>query len=404
MTRAAGRVGLGVIGLGRAFTLMLPTFTRDERFELVAAATPGVEGRRAFEREFGGSTYADAADLVRDEKVEAVYVASPHEFHCEHVVKAAAAGRHVLVDKPLAVSMEDAERMVSEAARHGVHVIVGPSHSFDAPVLKARAVIESGRVGAVRMIHAFNYTDFLYRPRRPEELDTGRGGGVVFSQAVHQIDVARLLAGGQVVGVRALTGNWDPTRPTEGAYSALVRFQGGAFASLTYSGYARFDSDEFMGWIGELGRRKSADDYGRARRLLKGAGSAKEEVALKRARNFGLDGGASAAGAALPDAHEHFGPVIVSCEAADLRLTPEGVWLYADDEREFLAVDPPTIPRVEVMDELYAAVVRGVPPVHSGAWGLASLEVALGLLESARTGDEVDMKRQVGVAEKPKED
>ena len=107
---------------------------------------------------------------------------------------------------------------------------------------------------------------------------------------------------------------------------------------------------------------------------------------------------------ALPDAHEHFGPVIVSCEAADLRLTPEGVWLYADDEREFLAVDPPTIPRVEVMDELYAAVVRGVPPVHSGAWGLASLEVALGLLESARTGDEVDMKRQVGVAEKPKED
>ena len=72
-------------------------------------------------------------------------------------------------------------------------MIVGHSHSFNAPVLLARALIASGRLGAVRMVHAMQYTDFLYRPRRPEELDTRQGGGVVFSQAAHQAGLFRGL-------------------------------------------------------------------------------------------------------------------------------------------------------------------------------------------------------------------
>ena len=106
------------------------------------------------------------------------------------------------------------------------------------------------------MLHALNYTDFLYRPRRPEELDTAQGGGAVFNQAAHQVDIVRLLGGGRVKSVRAATGAWDATRPTEGAYSALLTFEGGAFASLTYDGYGHFDSDELMGWIGESGQQK----------------------------------------------------------------------------------------------------------------------------------------------------
>ena len=106
------------------------------------------------------------------------------------------------------------------------------------------------------MITALDFTDFLYRPRRPEELDTEPGGGAVFNQAAHQVDIVRLLAGGKVRSVRAFTGTWDPARPTEGAYSCLLGFDNGAFASLTYSGYAHFDSDEFMGWIGEMGQKK----------------------------------------------------------------------------------------------------------------------------------------------------
>ena len=84
-----------------------------------------------------------------------------------------------------------------------VVLVVGHSHSFNAPILRTREIIESGAYGAPRMISALNFTDFLYRPRRPEELDTAQGGGVIFSQAAHQIDIVRLLGGGRVRSVRA---------------------------------------------------------------------------------------------------------------------------------------------------------------------------------------------------------
>src|SRR6185503_3743550 len=107
----------------------------------------------------------------------------------------------------------------------GVHLVVGHSHSFDTPILRTRGLIASGAYGAVRMIHAMNYTDFLRRPRRPEELDTAQGGGAVFNQAAHQVDIVRLLGSGRAKTVRAATGAWDRTRPTEGAYSALLTFE-----------------------------------------------------------------------------------------------------------------------------------------------------------------------------------
>ncbi|MFX8719861.1 gfo/Idh/MocA family oxidoreductase, partial [Acinetobacter baumannii] len=77
----------------------------------------------------------------------------------------------------------------------GRFLIVGPSHGFDEPVRSAATLIASGRFGRVRMVTALNFTDFLYRPRRPAELETSRGGGVVYSQAAHQVDVVRRLVG-----------------------------------------------------------------------------------------------------------------------------------------------------------------------------------------------------------------
>ena len=188
-------VRLGVAGLGRAFTIMLPTLARHPGVQLVAAADPRAEARACFARDFGGSTYAEIAALCADPAVEAVYVASPHGFHLEHVRAAAAAGKHVLVEKPMALSIAECEAMIAATQAAGVHLLVGHSHSFDLPYLRTRALIESGAFGAVRMINAVNFTDFLYRPRRPEELDTAQGGGAVFNQAPHQVDLVRLLAG-----------------------------------------------------------------------------------------------------------------------------------------------------------------------------------------------------------------
>jgi len=388
----------GVAGLGRAFTLMLPTFVADPRVRLCAAADPRAEARARFTADFDAPAYATVDELCADPAVDVVYVASPHQMHASHAIAAARHGKHVLVEKPMSLSLTDCTRMIDAASAAGVQLVVGHSHGFDAPIARARALIDTHTFGPVRMIHAFYYTDFMYRPRRPEELDTAQGGGAVWNQAAHQVDIVRLLAGGRATGVRALTGNWDAKRNTEGAYSALLTFEGGSFASLTYNGYGYFDSDEFCDWIGELGMRKSAGNHGVARRALRAAPDAAAEVALKNARNYG---GSAYRSAAITDpatqAHQHFGTFLISCEGGDLRPMPHGVMVYDAVGARLEPLPPPTVPRVEVIDALERAIASGVPALHDGRWARATLEVCAALLESARTGVEVALHQQVSV-------
>ena len=380
-----GPLKLGVIGLGRAFTLMLPTFVLDPRVELVAATDPLPQARAQFAKDFDAPTYQSVEGLCADPSVQVVYVASPHQFHADHVCIAAAHGKHVLVEKPMALTLDECTRMIDACQAAGVHLIVGHSHSFNAPIKRCRELIQSGNYGAVKMITAMNFTDFLYRPRRPEELDTAAGGGVIYSQAAHQIDIIRLLGGGLVKSVRAHVGAWDTSRPTEGAYSALLAFEGGAFASATYSGYGHFDSDEWMGNISELGAAKDPKDYGAARKRLAAQGN---EAALKAARNYGGSLYLPAPSAPAASAHQHFGQIVIACEKADLKPDATGITIYADGEKRRDTLPTPRIARVEVIDELFTAVRQGTAPTHSGPWARATTAVCLGLLESARTQSE----------------
>jgi len=372
------KLKIGVSGLGRAFSLMVPAF-RDPRIEVIAGSDPRPEARRRFEQDFSAKAFATVEELCRQD-LDVVYLATPHQFHAAQARTCFSFRKHVLVEKPMALSLAECRSMIAAAKKARRHLVVGHSHSFDAPIQRTRALIASGRYGKVKMISAFDYTDFLYRPRRPEELDTRRGGGAVFNQAAHQVDIVRLLAGAKVRSVRAQTGAWDRSRPTEGAYSAFLAFQNDLFAQLVYSGYGHFDSDEFMGWIGEMGLPKDPMVHGAARRILRG-----NELALKASRNYGGKNHK----AVETQHHQHFGVVIASCEKADLRPLPDGVMVYADDGKRFEPLPPPLIPRIEVIDELYAAVARGKAPLHDGRWGMATLEVCLALLRSARERKEI---------------
>ena len=375
------KLKIGVAGLGRAFAVTAPAL-RDPRVEVVAGADPRPEARRRFRQEYQARVFPTVEALCADPGVEVVYIATPHQFHAGQARLACAAKKHVLVEKPMALTLADCRAMNDAARDNGVQLIVGHSHSFDAPILLAKKLSERGTYGAVRMITAFNFTDFLYRPRRPEELSTAAGGGVVFNQAAHQVDIARLLAGGKVRSVRALTGIWDRARPTEGAYSCLLGFDNDVAATLVYSGYAHFDSDEFMGWIGEMGQKKDPRAHGLARKTLAGS---KNELLIKKSRNYGgKDFKPTKA-----SAYQHFGVFVVSCEQADLRPLPHGVMIYGDREKRLERLPKPRVPRAEVIDELYGAVVEGRAPLHSGESAMATLQVCLAMLESARLQKEI---------------
>jgi phthalate 4,5-cis-dihydrodiol dehydrogenase len=289
----------------------------------------------------------------------------------------------VLVEKPMALELAACRAMTAAAEAAGVRLVVGPSHGFDPPVALAAQLIGSEAFGPARMVSAVTFTDFLYRPRRPEELDSARGGGVVFSQAAHQVDVVRRLVGAPVRSVRATTGRWDPARPTEGAYQAFMTFGNGASAALTYSGYGRYDTDALMGWVGETGAAKDPGAYAVARRRLADG----DEAALKAARAYGT----ASAGAASPAGYEHFGFVLVACERGDIRLTATGVEAYGPREWRTIDLPPATATRGAVVDEVWDAVVLGKPPLHSAAWGTENLAVCLAILRSAAEGREIEI-------------
>src|SRR3954470_6805417 len=106
------KLRLGVAGLGRAFTVMLPTFLRDPRVTLVAAADPRGDARTRFAADFSANTYQAVEELCADPAVEIVYVATPHQHHAAHAVLVARNGKHVLVEKPMALTLQECAAMV----------------------------------------------------------------------------------------------------------------------------------------------------------------------------------------------------------------------------------------------------------------------------------------------------
>lgn len=387
---------IGILGLGRAAVSMLPSILAHPHAEIVAAADSREEVRDSFGRDFGVPVYADAEELCADPGVTAVYVATPHAMHAPHTIRAAEHGKHVLVEKPMALTLDDCEAMRSAAAASGVHIVVGHTHSFDRPIQKMREIVHSGELGRLAMVNTWNFSPFLYRPRRPEELDTSLGGGIIFNQVPHQVDIVRLLGGGRVRSVRSAAWVLDPSRPTEGSHVTFLEFSDGAAASLVYSGYDFFDTDEFHDWIGEEGMPKEPGGHGQARRRLRRLKGPDPERALKARGGYATPPAQEAASAAR---QPHFGVVLASCERGDMRAGPDGVLVY--DERGLTEVPVPPAgahpDKSLVVDELWKAVTTGDAPLHDGAWGEATLEVCLAILESAREHREVVLSHQVAV-------
>ena len=141
------KLRLGVAGLGRAFVLMRPALAAHAKVQLVAAADAREDARARFAAEFGGRAYASVEALCADANVDAVYVATPHEFHAQNAITAARHGKHVLVEKPMALSLDECHAMIEAARKAGVQLVVGHSHSFDAPIARTRELIAAETFG-----------------------------------------------------------------------------------------------------------------------------------------------------------------------------------------------------------------------------------------------------------------
>ncbi|WP_026961607.1 Gfo/Idh/MocA family oxidoreductase [Alicyclobacillus herbarius] len=386
------RVRVGIAGLGTATRQMLPAILRHPMVELSAAASIHEEERSAFSRDFKVPTYHDIGQLCERPDIDAVYISTPSHLHKDHVLIALRYGKHVLVEKPLTTELEAGLAVASAADESGCVVLVGHSHSYDPPIQAMRDVIQSGRLGPLRMVHTWCYNDWLYRPRLDEELDTAQGGGVTMRQGAHQFDILRYLAGGRVRSVRAQVGRWDSSRPTEGAHVVFLEFENGVAATAVYNGYDHFHTSALTFDLGEWGHPVPRHVYGERRRQIRAIGR-KEEIHLKR-NQAGYRSRED-----LPSPGEHqpfFGITLVSCERGDILQSPNGLLIYGEEGVEEVTL-PADTPHERVIDEWINAILGIAKPVHTHAWGLATLEVCLAVLESAGRRKEVILRHQVDV-------
>jgi len=396
---------MGFAGLGEAATRVLPEIAELPYIKVSAAADTRRLALEKFKQEFGGEVYESFEEMVRSPNVDAVYIATPHGLHARHTITAAEWGKHVIVEKPMALSIEECERMNEAAERCGVKLLCGHTHSFDPPIRKMREIIRSGELGRLCMINTWNYNDFMVRPYPDHELAVSRG--VVLNQGPHQADIVRLLGGGMVRSVRAMTGRWDATRP-EGAHACYLEFESGVPATLVYSGYGFFDTAELFWWVGEGGYQRHPQTNAHARRSFKEISGPDREQRLeefKEKLRYGSrgirDGAVSHGWPGLDEElqerkhQKFFGLTLVSCEKGEMRQSPDGILIYGDEGKREIPIGRAMVGRQAEVAELYQAVMSGRPLFHDGRWGEATLEVCLGILKSAAERKEIFLSHQV---------
>ncbi len=395
-----GHLSFGVAGLGVGASSILAPLATSPHSTLGAGADINPDVRRRFREVFPQARVFETVDeMCRDTSLDAIWVSSPNRVHAEHAILAAEAGKHVIISKPMATSLSEAEKIILACQRSGVKLIAGHSLGFS-PAIRtmARYSQPGGKLGSLRAIQSFAFTDWMVLPRTAEEMDTALGGGFVHRQSSHQIDTIRLLGGGLVRSVRGHVGQWVPERKGPGFFTAFLEFENGVVGTASHNGYGHLVGSEIVKWgedVGISGRDVIARAAARkALRDKKG-----DEEALKDSMRLG--------GAAplfrsdsprKPWLPMHLGLVIASCDHGDMRHSPYGIYVYDDDGRSEIPVfDDGSWFGLSEVEELYDAVVHGAALFRDGEWGMATLEIALAIPESSRLQKEIALKHQVPV-------
>ena len=373
----SGPLRMGIVGLGNAARMILPNAKTSADVVLVAACDVRDEVRSRFSETHGLPVYETVEELARSD-LDVVWVATPNQFHADHVVAAAEAGRHVVCEKPMALTLADCDRMIAAASANNVKFMLGHSKLMQAPIRKMREILDSGVLGKVIQISTWNYNDWLQRPRLAAEVDTDQGGGICYRQAPHQVDIVRYLAGCRAQSIRAVANRADTNFPTEGNFSALLAFEGGLAANLVYNAYGFFDVTEFTWNIGEGGEVRTPISEAAPRRRLKGP----------------VEPGGQDGRLGTPKKTERrqpfYGLTIVSCERGVLRQSPDGLFIYDEaGRREVVCDDAPPILRD--FAELRSSIAQDRAPFPDGHWGKATVEVCLALLESSKRSQEMPL-------------
>lgn len=381
---------LAVVGLGSAGWTAARAVRRCAEFsdlptqvELAAGADLKDAARQDFAAQFDVPAFGSSDEMYAAIDVDAAFICTPNPAHAPEALAAIAAGKHVLIEKPMATTLQACNDIVEAAKTAGVYAVAVHTPAYHPAIRMASDLVAEGTLGRLLQVTSLLHTPWLLRPRDPAELDSTAGGGVCFRQAPHQVDIVRAInRGSAVTAVHAVSGASDVVAPgATGHYSALLTFANGAAASLIYNGYGYFDTAELTWEIGMSGRARPPGAGVRLRRA-RVAERSKTVEAMDHARDI-----EESSRRRDRTYQPMYGLNLICCEGGDITQTREGLAVHGANGTRELRARPWSGPLVEELRDLAFAIAETREPLCDAAWGRETFDLCDQIQQSGESNE-----------------
>lgn len=231
-------IGVGIIGAGHFGAVHARALSGIENAQLVAACRNDAAGVARFTGEHGGTPYTDWRGLLDDAAVDAVVIATPHDLHRDIAVAALAAGKHVLLEKPIAVSLDDCDAIVAAARASTGSFMVGHVPRYFLPMQAAASFLASDAIGRPITGTSTFIKLWMEGNRQPWHLARASGGGMLMTAGIHALDRLVYLMDEDVAGVSAMMDAAFHDQDADDTAYINLRFADGRFGQVSSVGYS----------------------------------------------------------------------------------------------------------------------------------------------------------------------
>ena len=230
---------VGIIGLGGIAHAHCKAIAGLDNVEVVAVADLLAANRSAYMAEYGiPRGYATHAELLQDREVEAVAIVLGHQLHHRLTVDACNAGKHVLVEKPMAIDLDQCDDMIAAAADNGVKLMVGHTQHFYGASIKAKEILDSNELGPIITAVSYMSKNWGHARRRPQYRSRFHGGGMWLTNGIHVVDRLTWVMASQAVSVSAAIGTRAHYQASDDSAIAFIRYKNGLAGVAVAVGYA----------------------------------------------------------------------------------------------------------------------------------------------------------------------
>ena len=230
-------LGVAIFGAGRAGHGHARAIAQTPGSRLTAVFDTDRARADAFAETHGCLAFTDSDSVLRRDDVQLVMVALPNFLHEQATIEAASAGKHVFLEKPMADTIEECDRMLTAVDRAGIHLLVAHSQRYFAATIRAREILHSGEVGEPVFATDTWYKNFGVEIRLPWFLDRATGGGMWLMNGAHMIDRTCWVLDTEVESVRAWIGSPFHHLPADDANMVFLKLRNGLHATIVHAGY-----------------------------------------------------------------------------------------------------------------------------------------------------------------------